>query len=860
MSARIFRMSDFTICREPSPGYGPAVPRFGEVAPQLVEQGYLPVPLFYGEKNPCVAEEWQHYRFQPKHVAGAFSFKNSGTGILCGEVVALDIDVRNAALAAEIEALAEKELGKAPRRIGAAPKVLRIYRTDSPFPHINGKQFVLTGDDYTAPGYKMHKVEVLGLGRQFVAYNIHPDTGKPYAWNGAGDPLSVPAGELVTVTETKMRKFIDKVNALLVKHAVNTKSDDDHQNGEAKADTALKAKDPAECRSALTMIPNDDADYDYYVKIGHAIAGALGADGEKDWLDWAARSGKYDDKKSTADWKGFMRLGKAGKLRSGAGTIIHEAKEHGWQKPGREVRDFSIQLKTGDRARVLDELAGALPKIAEKRDLMVYGGLLVHPYVAQRPGFRGRMVEVLELNTLTSSALASYVDAEVSFTGWRNARGVMRPVAEDCPPWLVNTYLDRADLIANLPQQATGLAMTPVWRDGKLITARGFDLQSRKWVLSPEGVMLPGRLSRKVALDALEVLRGLLAEFRFIDERNEACALALLLTAAMRASLMFAPLFVVTKHEHGEGGSTLCTLASLIQTGRHPAVITVDAESSGAAEIEKRIDAAQLAGATNIVLDNYKTGAALNSTSLATIVTEAERDVRYLGLSKNVRCPNSQLVMVNGRNITIAEDFVRRAMRIELDTKMAAPDERKFKRPNLLNEVARDRAAILSACFTIVASYEQHVTKHGPVKITNRAGFEEWVHKVAAPLAWLLRKDVSLIPAAQRSVDPERMWIARLLPAWRELCIVMGALTKGLTVPQILTPSPTLPCSGIVVDVLVEATNAKVIANTAQLQTKPVSAFLRRIAGRVVDGQRLASVGTTGGVARWAVQEVKEDG
>jgi hypothetical protein len=317
-----------------------AVLRFGDVAPQLVANGYRPVPLHYGKKNPSLDKEWQHYRFEPKHVVGAFSRKHDGTGILTGEVVGLDVDVRSPELAAAIEALAETMLGKAPRRIGAAPKVLRVYRTDTPFAKIVSNEVVLPDD---APGAKKHKVEVLGVGQQFVTYNQHPDTGKPYQWNGAGDPLTVPVGDLVTVTEAQMREFIGKVNGILAMHAkppevVGNMPDDLARDAEEQAaqfdgKDKLEADDPAECRNALAAIPNEDAAYDFYIKIGHAVAGALGADGEDDWHAWAGKSAKYDHAKSTADWEGFMRTGEAAKLKSGAGTIYYEAEAAGWVRP-----------------------------------------------------------------------------------------------------------------------------------------------------------------------------------------------------------------------------------------------------------------------------------------------------------------------------------------------------------------------------------------------------------------------------------------------------------------------------------------------------------------------------------------------
>ncbi len=388
------------------------------------------------------------------------------------------------------------------------------------------------------------------------------------------------------------------------------------------------------------------------------------------------------------------------------------------------------------------------------------------------------------------------------------------------------------------------------------MATRGFDPGSRKWLLPPDGVKVPRKPSRKHALDALNELQGFLAEFRFADKRDKACGVALMLTAAVRASVVHAPLFIVTKHEHGEGGSTLCTLAAILQTGRAPAVITVGADSNADAEIEKRIDAAQLAGAATIVLDNFKTGAAVNSTSLAVVVSEPERNVRILGQSKNVRCPNTQLVLVNGRNLTVAEDFVRRSVQIELDTRMDAPDTRKFKRPNLLLDVARERAAILSACFTIVAGYDEHVEKHARVKVANRAGFEPWARMVAEPLAWLGLPDVAAIPDAMRAVDPERALLACLLPAWEDVC-TKDKLRTGMTVARataLSDPKPDSP-EQLLTAALGEATGAKVYNGITQLQSKDVGYFFKRIAGRIVDGRRLVRGGEKAGTTLWRVEK-----
>jgi hypothetical protein len=50
-------------------------------------------------------------------------------------------------------------------RAAAAPKRLLVYRAAAPF-----------------AGIRRAPIEVLGLGQQFVAHAIHPDTGRPYEW------------------------------------------------------------------------------------------------------------------------------------------------------------------------------------------------------------------------------------------------------------------------------------------------------------------------------------------------------------------------------------------------------------------------------------------------------------------------------------------------------------------------------------------------------------------------------------------------------------------------------------------------------------------------------------------------------
>jgi hypothetical protein len=118
---------------------------------------------------------------------------------LPGRVIGIDIDVlSDPQLAKRIEVLAREMLGDTPAlRIGRAPKRLLVYRAEQPF-----------------KGFKLPPIDVLGLGQQFIAYGIHPETGQPYDW-----PLETLAeiaiDDLPAITEAQAHAFADGAIALV---------------------------------------------------------------------------------------------------------------------------------------------------------------------------------------------------------------------------------------------------------------------------------------------------------------------------------------------------------------------------------------------------------------------------------------------------------------------------------------------------------------------------------------------------------------------------------------------------------------------------------------------------------------------
>src|SRR5690606_21006534 len=96
-------------------GGGARMTRFADIAGALVAAGYQPIPIKPNEKAPAVSA-WTEYAFTPDDAA---RYRSCGVGLLCGELRAIDIDVRNEQVSARLEALAKSMLGidgKAPRR------------------------------------------------------------------------------------------------------------------------------------------------------------------------------------------------------------------------------------------------------------------------------------------------------------------------------------------------------------------------------------------------------------------------------------------------------------------------------------------------------------------------------------------------------------------------------------------------------------------------------------------------------------------------------------------------------------------------------------------------------------------------
>jgi hypothetical protein len=183
------------------------MPTIEQLAPALVDGGYEPLPITPGEKIPHL-KNWSMIPVDHDQVTSWIERGKADeyVGLRCGAVIAIDVDVDDADVTDTLLADLEFALGDSPVRYGKPGRGLRIYRADGRWPK---KSITLIDPD----GQK-HAVEVLAQGQQFVAYGIHPDSGRTYSWEG-GDPLSVPLADLPVVSETDIADWLETLADVL---------------------------------------------------------------------------------------------------------------------------------------------------------------------------------------------------------------------------------------------------------------------------------------------------------------------------------------------------------------------------------------------------------------------------------------------------------------------------------------------------------------------------------------------------------------------------------------------------------------------------------------------------------------------
>lgn len=291
------------------PGY---FATFGQV---LLGNGYLIIPIKPGGKRPALFG-WQTARLGASDLQ---RYPQHGVGILCGQgaqpIAAIDVDTLDRTLVERFTAWCHDNLGLTCERVGLAPKVLLPYRAAS---EGWGKA---TGAWFEDLAGEKHRLEVLGKGQQFVAYHVHPDTGRPYEWIDLfGGLEEMPAGDLPSITEAQVEEALQVFEQMALEAGLARVT-----GSKAKApgltsapvDDPLMAYEPPvgidliEAKRLLAYVDNED--YDTWLKVGmslhHEYEGGIEA--LDLWDEWSSTATNYAGREDLEKrWDSFGRSGR----------------------------------------------------------------------------------------------------------------------------------------------------------------------------------------------------------------------------------------------------------------------------------------------------------------------------------------------------------------------------------------------------------------------------------------------------------------------------------------------------------------------------------------------------------------------
>lgn len=338
---------------------------FKRHALELQLGGYEIIPIRPGKKRPF-GKEWESTTYGPNRIgrfveAGRGHF---GVGIKTRYTPGVDIDCYNEKLVNHMIDFCQELCGETLQRVGMAPKTLLVYRTKKPFPKTQSKVFI---DDQGRPV----KLEVLGNGQQFVAFHVHPDTGRPYEWLGGESLLDVAQADLqlierddafamVSEFEKQCRKLGWKEKSTVKRLEGGGSYDPDDPFADVKERVDISDED---LLAKLHMVPNP-SDYDTWFHVGMALYHQFdGAQQGLDyWHEWSAQASNYDMDVLEEKWPTFAIEGKKREPLT-ARFILKQAKEEEERLAGEQLDDIRKKVKKIDDMRSYNEVCETVKRL-----------------------------------------------------------------------------------------------------------------------------------------------------------------------------------------------------------------------------------------------------------------------------------------------------------------------------------------------------------------------------------------------------------------------------------------------------------------------------------------------------------------
>ena len=511
---------------------------------------------------------------------------------------------------------------------------------------------------------------------------------------------------------------------------------------------------------------------------------------------------------------------------------------------GRHVRDLLrfVDIEVGD-ARMkptIRVVAGEIHRVvdAAERELAhsgrhyQRGGLIVT--VVTDPGTRETRVQ--------DTSPPALVRALSGAATWERFDGRTEDWVRIDPPARHAAVLFDSTSYHHLPV-LNGLTRQPYLRsDGSLMTAAGYDAATGIFgVFDAREFSVPAMPTRVQAVAALELLKGLLTEFSFANDTDLAAALVAMLTAVVRPSLAHAPMFHARAHMVGSGKSYLCELITAFATPQRGTPTTFPGDDE---ECRKLLLAELLRAPAVIEFDNL-TGDLVAHKSLCTALTSEHMSGRILGVSKTATVNTRALFLSSGNNVGPVQDMTRRCITIHLSPECEVPAARSFTRPDLVRDVLRERGRYVSAALTIVRGWI--VAGRPMADCKSLAGFSDWSALCRQPVLWLGMADATASVFKAMAEDPDRETLSRLLTAWQAVFGKTAAMVRDAVKQASDVHDEHAELREVLRDIADER---------GEINRRKLGWWIRRHAGRIVDGRRFVRASGNRSAEAWQVESV----
>jgi hypothetical protein len=297
-----------------------------------------------------------------------------------------------------------------------------------------------------------------------------------------------------------------------------------------------------------------------------------------------------------------------------------------------------------------------------------------------------------------------------------------RPVARD-----IRAYPD-----AKLPP-IDAVVRSPLFApDGHIVATPGYHPVARVWLHLDPGFEIepvpetPSHDDTRAALSLL--VDELLVDFPFLSDSDRAHSIAAILLPFVRRLIPgCTPAHVIEAPSPGSGKGLLADVIAQITTGTvcPPTTLPVDED-----EIRKKVTSLLVPGPPIVLLDNVHQ--AIDSASIASVLTTTVWEDRLLGKTQILRLPNQALWLITANNPRLSLEMARRSIRIRLEPVEERPWLRSgFKHDPLREWVAQNRLRLVRAALVLVQSW---IAAGRPPGTRTLGSYEPWARMMGGIL------------------------------------------------------------------------------------------------------------------------------